>query len=158
MKEEYLLFWRGPFSQWFKSPMTIDGIQFNTCEQYMMYRKAMLFKDKETAAKIMRTDDPKIQKQLGREVKHFDAIVWDRHKEEVVYTGNLNKFQQNEKLRNILFDTGDKILVEASPYDRIWGIGLSEDDPDALDKTKWLGQNLLGYAVTKVKETLRQNK
>ena len=155
--DEYVLFWGGVFSQWYKSIFKDDdGITFTSCEQYMMYKKAELFKDGQTAMKILATNDVKKIKQLGREVKNFDESTWDFHKFDIVVDGNCYKFTQNSSLKKDLMKYETHIFVEASPHDRIWGIGLHFDDADALDSTKWRGQNLLGKALNKVISMLNQ--
>jgi ribA/ribD-fused uncharacterized protein len=149
--DKYVFFWKESFSQWYRSEFTDEnGIIFVTCEQFMMYRKAILFDDHETANKILLTDIPKVQKELGRLVSNFNPIVWDEKKFEIVKSGNRFKFTQNEFLLNKLKLTKGKILVEASPYDRIWGIGFSEDDPNIKNEDRW-GENLLGKAITEVR-------
>jgi ribA/ribD-fused uncharacterized protein len=155
--EEMVLFWNGPFSQWYPSEFEINGIQYNCCEQYMMAEKARLFGDEDTLKEIMETDSPREQKKLGRQVSDFDQSKWEEIAQEVVYQGNLAKFSQNPDLKEILFSTQDKILVEASPYDKIWGIGLSADDPRAEDRSQWLGTNWLGEALSQVRSDLAQH-
>ena len=152
---EYHLFWRGPFSQWHTSPFKLNDISFSCAEQYMMYQKAMLFGDNDTAEAIIQTSNPKTHKSLGRKVKGFGDKLWEMHRERIVYEGNFAKFTQNPELFNILMSTGEKILVEANPVDTIWGIGLSEDNPDALIPAKWKGQNLLGKVLTQVRDDLK---
>jgi len=152
---KFTFFWHGPFSQWDTSPfMALDGLMYNTAEQYMMAQKALLFQDEETFKKIMATTSPKEQKALGRIVKNFNPLVWDTMSTLIVYDGNLLKFSQNEKHREALMNTGDTILVEASPYDAIYGVGLAEDNPFIDDMSQWQGQNRLGFVLTKVRETL----
>ncbi len=156
-EEEFDFFYktRHPFSQWYSCTFEIDQIGFNSAEQYMMYSKAMLFDNKTIAEKILRTDDPRQQKELGRQVMNFDPATWDRNAFEIVYRGNSAKFSQNENLKKFLLDTGDKSLVEASPSDIIWGIGLSETDENRFDRTKWKGTNWLGEALICVREDIR---
>jgi len=154
-RDRFMFFWGGPFSQWAKYPMEIDGITYNTCEQYMMAEKARLFGDKDAEAKILAARNPREQKALGRKVQAFDQARWDAAREEIVYRGNLAKFCQNADLRERLLSTGDRIIAEASPRDRIWGIGMAEDHPNVTDMSVW-GQNLLGKAVMRVRETLRE--
>ena len=108
-------------SQWWKCDFTEGGINFCCAEQYMMYRKALLFEDHEHADDILKTKDPKTIKALGRLVSNFDDKVWNEHKSEIVLQGNICKFSQNPELKAYLIGTGDRILVEASPYDRVWG-------------------------------------
>lgn len=149
LTQTHLFFWRDAdvFSQWYPSPFTAAGVTFPTAEHYMMYKKAMAFDDKEIANKILTAKYPKEVKELGRKVKNFDEAHWDAVKESVVTLGSILKFNSSEKLMNTLLDTGDLILVEASPYDKIWGIGLEEMDPRVLDESKWQGQNLLGICL-----------
>jgi ribA/ribD-fused uncharacterized protein len=154
--EEFHFFWDGPFSQWHPSPMTIDGGTYNCAEQYMMYIKAQIFEDEDTATKIMESQHPAQQKALGRKVKNFDKKKWDAIARLVVYKGNMNKFQQNDELRERLMETTGTI-VEASPHDPIWGIGLSENDPRCKSRDTWQGTNWLGEVVTAVREQLKKD-
>ncbi len=121
---KYHFFWSGPFSQWQHSEFDFDNRSFVTAEQAMMHAKAVLFEDHEIAAKILATRDPGRQKALGRQVNGFDEATWDAAKIDIVYRVNLAKFRQNKGLRRKLFRTEDRLLVEASPVDTIWGIGL----------------------------------
>lgn len=150
----FVLFWGGPFSQWFPHDMVIDGITYGCCEQYMMAEKSRLFGDSEVLEAIMKTNNPKKQKALGREIKNFQPQMWELTCRDIVFRANLAKFQDPE-LKRFLFSFGNEEIVEASPYDKIWGIGLGEDDPDALDKTKWQGLNWLGEAIMQVRETIK---
>jgi ribA/ribD-fused uncharacterized protein len=157
--EKFTFFWNGPFSQWYSSRFDLGTSfftpKFFTCaEQAMMYSKAILFKDYTTAKSIMKTHDPSVQKKLGRGVLNFDPATWDQHKYKLVYQANYAKFTQNPSLLRALLDTKGTTLVEASPYDRIWGIGLSEVDPRALDRSQWRGENLLGKILTDLRENL----
>jgi ribA/ribD-fused uncharacterized protein len=155
MNEDCYFFWRGKLSQWAKSKFTVGGVTYSCAEQYMMHQKAMMFNDLETAEKILECDSPKEQQALGRIVKNYDQALWDERKEDIVYSGNIAKFSQNSDLLKLLNDTGDKLLVEASPIDKIWGIGLDEDDAAKTPKEKWRGQNLLGKCLTKVRNDLK---
>jgi ribA/ribD-fused uncharacterized protein len=162
-QETFTLFWHGPFSQWHPSAFVVGGLRFTHAEQFMMYAKAMLFGDRETADRILTATTPKEQKTLGRNVRGFDEAVWVLFREGVVFTGSYAKFSQNPELRETLLATRGTTLVEASPYDRVWGIGLAEDDPRAQDRAQWRGLNLLGEALTRVREILlweqsRQNR
>jgi ribA/ribD-fused uncharacterized protein len=121
-----------------------------------MFHKAMLFGDKETADKIMFAKNPSEHKKLGRLVKNYDQKVWDEHKRKIVYNGNWLKFTQNPKLLAQLLETDDKILVEASPYDPIWGIGLDENAIGIEDSNNWQGENLLGYIITDVRDNIKE--
>ena len=153
---KFTFFWHGPFSQWDTSPfMALDGLMYNCCEQYMIAKKALLFQDEETFKKIMATTSPKEQKGLGRLVKNFNQTIWDTMSTLIVTDGNLLKFSQNIKHRQALLDTGDTILVEASPYDAIWGVSLSKDDPLINDMFNWKGQNRLGFILTHIREIIR---
>lgn len=125
-------------------------------EQYMMAGKAELFGDQEIRERILKCNNPKEIKALGRKVRGFDQKVWDRFKYAIVLNGNWCKFSQNRNLREFLLSTGDYILVEASPYDSIWGIRLAADSPEAQDPMKWRGQNLLGFALMEVRDELRR--
>jgi ribA/ribD-fused uncharacterized protein len=148
-------FWSGVFSQWNPSDFTIDGVKFTTAEQYMMYKKALLFEDEEVANAIMRTNNPREQKSLGRRVRGFDTGRWNAVCREYVYEANLAKFSQNPQMLKTLMETGDREIVEASPKDRIWGIGLHYDDERIHDKSQWQGKNWLGEAIMRVREQLK---
>ena len=157
-KEEFAFFWGGTMSQWAKSDFTIDGIKFNTCEQYMMYKKAMLFGDQATADKILEAKSPREQKQLGREVSPYDDAKWVSVCREVVYDANVAKFSQNPEMKKELMFTAGKTLVEASPHDKRWGIGLAADNPLAKDRKTWKGDNWLGEAIERVREDMISGK
>jgi len=133
----------------------IGDERFLTAEHYMMVRKARLFDDAPCAAQILAASTPKDAKALGRKVKNYSEAVWLSHREEIVFTGNLAKFSQNPDLRAFLLATGNQILVEASPVDAIWGIGLAADDPRAKNPSEWPGLNLLGFALNSVREKLK---
>jgi len=154
---QFTFFWqnRSPFSNWYPSKFTHNGINFTRGEQYMMYQKAMLFGDSEVAQAILLTDNPKEQKDLGRLVRNYDDAKWAAVRVDVMVEGLFEKFNQNEYLKQALLDTGDTEIVEASPYDRIWGIGWADEDPEAQDKSKWRGQNLLGIVLMKVRDKIR---
>ena len=122
----------------------------------MMASKACLFNDEETLDHILKSSDPKEIKALGRQVKNFDKEAWDEAKYLIVLNGNYRKFTQNPALRDYLLSTGNRFLVEASPYDRIWGIGLAADDPRAMDSSQWQGENLLGFALMEVRDDIRR--
>jgi len=158
MTGNYTFFWknRSPFSQWYPSKFVDTyGMEFCRAEQYMMYSKAMLFKDEATAKKIMATTDPKEQKDLGRQVANFKPVIWDHYCCDVVRAGNWFKFTQNEKCREALMATGDSLLVEASPYDKIWGIGFDEEH--ALDNINYWGKNYLGECLTQIRDWIREH-
>ena len=125
-------------------------------EQYMMAGKAQLFGDEERRKEILACSDPKQIKALGRKVRGFDQVVWDKFKYAIVLNGNWCKFSQNRELREFLLSTGNSVLVEASPYDRIWGIQLSADAPEAQNPFRWRGENLLGFALMEVRDELHR--
>jgi len=160
--DTHIYFWGGYLSQWFKSRFNayIDDyfghVTFETAEQYMMFMKAHVFKDKKAMLELMSCSDPKKCKEIGRRVQGFDQEIWDKVSFDIVVNGNFHKFQQNFILYDKLYATGDKILVEASPYDRIWGVGLKEDDPRILDDKNWLGENRLGKALMSARTMLKQ--
>ena len=153
-----LLFHSGPYSQWSKThkPFTVSGKAYVCCEQYMMAEKARLFEDYESMKRIMNTNNCKEQKKLGRQVKNFDLKIWEANCDEIAFQGNLAKFSQNEDLKEMLLATENQLIAEAAPNDTIWGIGLHEDDPDALDPKLWKGQNKLGNAIMKVRSELKR--
>lgn len=153
--DKHVFFWEGIYSQWHKAPMTIDKIEYNSCEQYMMHQKALLFGDMEIAEKIMQESNPREQKKYGRMIKNFDKALWDKNCLAIVYEGNLAKFRQNADLKEEMLNTGNRIFVEASPLDTIWGIGMSEEEMGIDDPSFWQGLNLLGQALTLVKNQLR---
>jgi hypothetical protein len=155
VKEGFALFYAGPFSNWYKCKFIIDGVTYSTSEQHMMLRKAVTFNDYITASKILKTSDAKKQKALGRLVNGYDDDVWNNCRYQAVLEGCLAKFEQNLDIRQLLLSTEDLELVEASPFDVIWGIGMDASHPDATNKAKWKGQNLLGKVLVEVRETLR---
>lgn len=144
----------GVFSNWYLSRFTLDGRVFSSVEQYMMYSKAVLFGDMKTARKILSSDDPARIKAYGRLVSPYDDRKWSSVRESVVYEGLRAKFSQNPDNAALLLSTGDSILAECAVRDRIWGIGLSIDDPARFDRTQWRGRNLLGYTLMRVRDTL----
>lgn len=152
--DKYVFFWNGIYSQWHKADIIINGIEYNCCEQYMMHQKALTFNDTDIASIVMLTSDPKEQKALGRKIKGFNKEAWDKVCVGIVYTGNLAKFIQNKDLKDILLSTGSRILVEASPYDSVWGIAMGEDIPGVENPANWKGLNLLGWSITMVKQQL----
>lgn len=165
---EYLYFWghqppndgstnKSCLSQWFPTLFYIDDIAYPTAEHWMMASKARLFNDEDILGEILIAPDPGQAKALGRKVKNFDDKTWKANARSLVTQGNLAKFQQNPPLRDYLLSTGDTILAEASPYDRIWGIGLKASDPKSHNPATWQGQNLLGFALMDVRERLSES-
>lgn len=159
--EDYVFFWSGPFSNWHPSKFSMKNsklqvIKFNRAEQAMMYFKAELFGDEDSMGKIMRTNDPSLQKKIGRAVANYDEEVWKEKRYNIVFQLLVEKFKQNSDLKSILLNTGDKCIVECSPYDKIWGIGMGVDQyPEILDKSNWKGENLLGEILMNVRSWLR---
>jgi len=142
------------FSNWYRSDFVVKGIRFNCVEQFMMYCKAKLFADEATAKKILEAGHPRDQKALGRLVGGYDDSVWAERRTRIVTHGCYAKFSQNPSLQEALLATAGTLLVEASPYDKIWGVGLGKDDPRIKDPALWRGQNLLGHALTEVRSRL----
>ncbi|GBG14839.1 ADP-L-glycero-D-manno-heptose-6-epimerase [Novimethylophilus kurashikiensis] len=155
--ETMVLFWRTEdvFSNWHPAVFYENGVRFINTEQHMMWHKAMLFGDTETAAKILRKVHPMDMKQLGREVKGYDDAVWAAKRLEIVTEGNFLKFTQNSAMKAELLATGSREIVEASPVDTIWGVGLDENDPRVEDPANWHGLNLLGEALMLVRARLQ---
>ena len=153
------LFWGGECSNWYKSNFSLDGMSFNCVEQFMMYKKAQTFDHQSIATQIMGTSDPSSQKKLGRKVANFDATVWSNVSRDIVFRGLMAKFTQNKSLNKFLMSFDPMVtFVEASPYDKIWGIGLGEDDPRAINPNQWLGTNWLGDLITEVRGCLESSK
>lgn len=146
----------GYLSNWYLSEFIIDDITFSSMEQYMMYEKAILFHDQETAEKILQTDNVAEIKALGRTVQNFDDTAWVKSREEIVYKGVLEKFRQNPELRKRLERTGEEVIAECAVKDRIWGIGLSMKDEDRFCVERWKGQNLLGKILMDVRKDIKQ--
>ena len=147
-------------SQWYDCKFTQKNdngeiVEYHTAEQFMMAQKALLFEDLIVYNQIMCADEPREYKELGREVSGFDKEVWDKHKTQIVLNGNILKFSQNEELLKFLKGTNNAVLVEASPYDRIWGIGMRESNPNAKIVQNWKGENLLGFILMQVRERLK---
>lgn len=160
---EYIFFWGhrpppdgsiGPSccSQWFASGFEVDGARYPTAEHFMMAEKARLFGDPETAERILHAPTPQDAKGLGRKVRNFDSATWSAQCFDIVVRANLAKFSQNPRLGAWLRSTAPKVLVEVSPEDPIWGIGLHRDDPRASEPLEWQGTNLLGFALMQVRE------
>ncbi|WP_412540614.1 NADAR family protein [Longispora sp. K20-0274] len=166
MGVKYLHFWghrpqrdgsigSGCLSQWWPAAFTVDDVRYPTAEHYMMAAKARLFGDDEIAARVLDAGSPGAAKALGRQVRGFDQETWEARRFEIVVTGSVAKFGQNQHLETYLLGTGSRVLVEASPYDRVWGIGLTADDPRAADPARWRGLNLLGLALMTARDRLR---
>lgn len=165
---KYLFFWghRQPhsgeigkacLSQWYDGyAFTVDGVTYRTAEHWMMAQKARLFGDEETFGRIIEAVHPRQAKDLGRRVGSFDEATWASRRLEIVTAGNLAKFSQHPALAAYLLGTGSRILVEASPLDRIWGIGLAADDDRATQPHQWNGLNLLGFALMETRTQLTQ--
>lgn len=165
VRHKYVCFWghtprrdgqlgAGCFSQWWPSPFTVDGVRYATAEHWMMAGKARLFGDREAERRAVEAVHPKQAKDAGRSVRDFDDATWQRHRFELVVEGSLHKFGQDPALREYLLGTGRRVLVEASPLDRIWGIGLAADDERAPDPARWRGLNLLGFALMAARQRL----
>jgi ribA/ribD-fused uncharacterized protein len=160
---KYLYFWghttkgelgKECFSQWYPAPFTLNGDMYPTAEHYMMAEKARLFGDAATRTAILQTTHPNEAKKLGRTVRSFDEARWNAMRFEVVVQANAAKFRQHPALREFLLSTGTRVLVEASPVDAIWGIGLAQDSPEASQPASWRGLNLLGFALMEVRTLL----
>ncbi|MEM9547766.1 MAG: NADAR family protein [Bacteroidota bacterium] len=164
---DFLFFWghqsskdgsvsKSCFSQWWMASFTEHEIQYKSAEHYMMAMKAELFDDIDMNEMILNSETPGKAKALGRKVRNFDADVWDANKYDIVKTANRLKFSQNPELHEFIIQTGNKILVEASPVDQIWGIGLAKDNTDATNPNLWQGENLLGFALMEVRDELTE--
>lgn len=161
-KLEYVFFWghqaskkgvtAACFSQWYVAPFEVDGQQYQSAEHYMMAEKAALFGDQQTRARIIEATDPNAAKALGRQVRGFDEALWAQERFAIVVRANEAKFSQNAELGAFLLGTGTRVIVEASPVDRVWGIGLAQDDEKAHRPDRWRGLNLLGFALMQVRE------
>ena len=141
-------------SQWYPAAFVVDGLRFPSTEHYMMFRKARLFDDEEAAQRILQAPNPGAVKALGRSVRGFQEPTWHQHRVSIAVEGNYAKFSQSAPLRDFLLNTKHGVLVEASPVDRIWGIGLAADDPHVENPLEWRGLNLLGFALMAVRERL----
>lgn len=145
----------GYLSNWYLSDFSVSGVSYSSMEQYMMYQKALLFDDMEVAQQILATKNVGKIKALGRVVKNYDDILWNGMRQLIVYQGLLGKFKQSEELKEKLLATQNHILAECAVQDRIWGIGLSMKDERRFNIDDWQGQNLLGFSLMRVRETLR---
>ncbi|MBG0852161.1 NADAR family protein [Streptomyces spinoverrucosus] len=142
-------------SQWWPSPFTVDGVEYATAEHWMMAGKARLFDDAEAERRALAAEHPAQAKKAGRLVRGFDQAVWERERFGIVAEGSFHKFAAHADLREFLLDTEERVLVEASPVDPVWGIGLAADDEAAGDPERWRGLNLLGFALMGARERLR---
>lgn len=153
----------GYLSQWYKCNFTdpddkyAEDHIFTSAEQYMMYNKASIFDDDDIADEILDTHNCRHIKKLGRKVKYFDEELWDEYKVDIVTRGNYLKFSQNEKLKEKLLDTGNATIVEASSYDKIWGVGIDVKDPRIYNPEFWRGQNLLGKCLMQVRYLIKND-
>lgn len=163
---EFIFFWghrqnkkdivtKSCFSQWYISDFVVDGTLYNCAEKYMMAEKARLFKDDETLEEVLKATEQGKIKALGRKIKNFNEEIWNKEKYNIVLQGNLAKFTQNEKLKEFLINTENKIIVEASPYDKVWGVGLLADDEKINNPNQWAGENLLGFALMEVRDLIK---
>lgn len=165
VRVKYLFFWghtetgeevtAACLSQWYPSPFEVEGVTYLTAEHWMMAGKARLFRDSDELTAVLASTHPGEAKRAGRRVRGFDQVTWERHRFELVIAGNVHKFGQDERLRSWLLGTGDRVLVEASPRDRVWGIGMGRANPDATDPARWRGLNLLGFALMEARDRLR---
>ena len=141
-------------SQWWPSPFTVDGVTYGTAEHWMMAAKARLFDDAEAERQVLAAEHPSLAKKAGRLVRGFDEAIWQRECFAIVVEGSVHKFAAHADLREFLLGTGDRVLVEASPVDRVWGIGLAADSEAAMDPERWRGPNLLGFALMEARRRL----
>lgn len=166
--KKYIFFWgnqpskdgsitKSCFSQWWESPFTVEGTEYKTAEHWMMAKKASLFGDTDAEQRILACVSPAEAKKIGREVKGYDDVLWLENRFEIVMLGNFHKFNQNEELRAFIIGTGDRILVEASPVDAIWGTGMAADHPEIYNPEKWRGPNLLGFALMEARDMIKEN-
>lgn len=152
--DKYLFFYSGILSNFYKVRFAHEGVVFPTSEHVFMYKKAMFFNDTDAAYKIISSFHPAEAKRLGRKVKGFDASLWEKRREEAMYEACLAKFSV-PSLREYLLGTHDLILVEASPTDSIWGIGMDERTKGIENPENWKGLNLLGKVLMRVRDTLQ---
>lgn len=145
---------RGCFSQWWPAPFTVDGITYPTAEHWMMAGKARLFGDQPGLEKVLAAKSPGAAKAAGRQVRGFDEDAWTAARYDIVIAGTLAKFTQHPDLADILTRTGTQVLAEASPFDRIWGIGMAASNPAATQPSRWKGLNLLGFALMDARDHL----
>ena len=142
------------FSQWFPGEFEINNVLYPTAEHYMMAEKARLFRDDENLKNILEASSPAKAKKLGRLVKNFDPEIWNKESFDIVVRGNFAKFNQNQGFKEFLLKTGKKVIVEASPFDKIWGIGMNHQNEKIHNPLLWNGLNLLGFALMKARDEL----
>lgn len=157
--QDLVLFYgrRPVFSNFYISPFKIGKLKYNCTEQYFQHKKAMFFEDHKTAGKIMKTQSPAQQKKLGRRVKGYDELRWMQVRKQTMESGCMAKFTQNQPEKEKLLATGDSLMVECSPTDKIWGIGLGLKDHRAKNPKNWVGQNLMGKVLENVRELIANN-
>lgn len=165
--KKYVFFWQAfssgnrmtasCLSQWYESTINIDDKIYCNMEQYMMACKAILFNDERILKKIMNESNPKYIKALGKKVSNFDETVWSNARYNILVKGNYYKFLQNPKMKDFILGTGDSILAEASPYDKLYGIGFKQESSNARNPLNWKGANLLGFALMEVRDLIRSN-
>ncbi len=166
LSPKYIFFWghqprkdgqvgKSCFSQWWEEVFEVEGIKYRSAEHWMMAEKARLFEDPEVLGQILQAQHPAEAKKLGRKVRNFDESQWKAHRYEIVKRGNYYKFAQAEPLKTFLLQTSDRILVEASPYDKIWGIGMTAQEAGIEKPENWKGLNLLGFALMEVRDELK---
>jgi hypothetical protein len=157
--KDFVFFWKPEeenacFGNWFPLAFSVDGIHFHTSEHYVMYHKALLMGDEEIARAVLEDPDPHSAKKWGQRVKPWSQDIWNRERCRIMYEACFAKFQA-EDMRQRLLNTGDAVLVEASPYDKIWGIGLLKTDKNARNPQRWKGLNLLGKVLMKIRQDVR---
>ena len=162
--KQYIYFWghqgankKTFLSQWHDSIIVKDNVTYATAEHWMMAKKAKLFNDMDSFRKIVKSIDPREVKAMGRSIKNFNGGIWNKHKYSIIVEGNIEKFNQNPIMKEYLLSTKDSILVESSPYDKIYGIGLNESDARKVNHTQWKGENLLGFALMEVRSIIGAN-
>lgn len=154
--DTHVYFWGDPtLSNWGPAPFEYKGHSFHNSEQAFMWEKAMCFNDKEIANEILKSSNPRVVKELGRQIKNYNEQTWAKRRYDAMYQVCLAKFSQNEQQRETLLGTGDRTLVEGSPYDVVWGVGIHWAHEEILDEKNWKGQNLLGKALMEVRKVLR---
>lgn len=141
-------------SQWWPASFVVDATTYGSAEHWMMAGKARLFGDEQTREQILAARTPAEAKKLGRLVSDFDEQVWAAARFELVVQGSVAKFDQHPELLTYLLGTSNRVLVEASPMDRVWGIGLASTDDDATEPERWRGLNLLGFALMEARSRL----